>query len=56
MKITYKGVEIDYNEGSACIMQPTFKGFASDEIKNGKCALEKAKEYIDKLEIKSVTK
>lgn len=33
-------------------MQPAFKGFASDKTKNGKSGLEKAKEYIDSMEIK----
>lgn len=47
MKTTYKGINIDYKEGSACIMNPKFKGFASDETKNGKSGLEKAKLYID---------
>ena len=49
MKTTYKNIEISYGQGSACIMEPTFKGFASDETKNGKSGLEKAKAYIDTL-------
>lgn len=53
MKTTYKGFEIDYKQGAACIMKPKFKGFASDETKNGKSGLEKAKLYIDS--IKSAT-
>lgn len=56
LKTHHKGIEIDYKEGAACIMQPIFKGFASDEVENGKSGLEKAKEYIDSMEIKKCSK
>ena len=49
MKTTYKGIAIDYVLGSACIIKPKFKGFASDETTTGKSGLEKAKLYIDLL-------
>ena len=49
MKTIYKGIEINYKAGAACIMTPSFKGFGSDEVKNGKSGLEKAKAYIDNL-------
>lgn len=56
MKTTYKGFEIDYQDGAACIMNPKFKGFASDEISNGKSGLEKAKLYIDSINGKFILK
>lgn len=49
MTTTYKNIKINYGKGSACIMFPKFKGFASDETKDGLSGLEKAKRYIDSL-------
>lgn len=51
MTQTFKGFQINYKNGGAILYKKSkfIKAFASDETKNGKSGITKAKEFVNNL-------